>query len=49
MLALTIIATIFLSLNIFCTLISMIVREEINTVFFVDIFALIIIWILYLN
>jgi hypothetical protein len=47
MLALSIIATVLLALNIFCTLISMIVRKEINTVLFFDIFALITIWILY--
>jgi hypothetical protein len=47
MLALSIIATILLSLNILFTLAGMLNRHEINTAVFFDIFALVVIWVLY--
>lgn len=47
MLALSIIATVLLIINIWFTLLSMIDKHEINLALFFDIFALITIWLLY--
>ena len=47
LLALSIIATVLLSINILFTLISMINRSEINLALLFDVFALTTIWLLY--
>lgn len=49
MLALSIIATVLLSINIWFTLLSMIKKYEINLALLFDVFALITIWLLYSN